>query len=135
MTQSLRFAVFAAALALPSAAVLAEGTPVTEGPANPEWVLAEVDGAAPGWSATLNLSEPDRVVGQAPCNRYFAPVSRDGTAFALGPIGATRMACDDLPAEQEFFRLLALMTSAEEQPDEVILTGGGHQMRFVAPKE
>lgn len=135
MTQPLRFAVFAAALALPSAAVLADGTPVTVGSANSEWVLAEVDGAAPDWSATLNLSEPDRVSGLAPCNRYFASVSRDGTAFALGPIGATRMACDALPAEQEFFRLLALMTTAEEQPDGLVLAGGGHQMRFVPPTE
>lgn len=59
----------------------------------PDWMLSLVDGQAVDYTATLSLAEPGRVTGQAPCNRYFADVTRDGASFKLGIIGATRMAC------------------------------------------
>lgn len=36
------------------------------------WVLDQIDGKAPGWSATISLADPGQISGQAPCNRYFA---------------------------------------------------------------
>ena len=96
-----------------------------------EWQLAEVDGSAPGWTATLNLSEPGKVSGQAPCNRYFGPVTWDADRFQVGNLAATRMACLHMQGEDVFFSLLQAMETSQLMPDALILSGAGHQMRFV----
>lgn len=98
-----------------------------------DWILAEIDGTPPAYSATLNLGEPGRIFGQAPCNRYFAEVTREAEAFRAGAIGATRMACPDLTGEADFFQILGAVTKAEQGPGVLILSGGGHQMRWVQP--
>jgi heat shock protein HslJ len=96
-----------------------------------DWVLDQIDGAAPGWPATISLAEPGRISGQAPCNRYFAGATiRDGS-IAIQPIAATRMACADLAGEARFFQLLQGMTVVEQSADSLVLIGGGHQMAFV----
>jgi len=64
----------------------------------PEWVLRgfDVDDSAPPEPAVTLVFEPERIRGQAGCNRYFASIGAAGakpTELALGPIGATRMAC------------------------------------------
>ena len=58
------------------------------------WTLALVDGGMVEYEATLDLSQAGRITGQAPCNSYFADITVEGEALTLGPIGATRMACD-----------------------------------------
>jgi len=98
-----------------------------------DWRLSEVDGAPPEWEATLNLGEPGRLSGQAPCNRYSGAVTRDGTGFVPGAIAATRMACLHIKGEAEFFAILGGITTAEQGPGMLVLTGGGHEMRFVQP--
>ena len=98
-----------------------------------DWRLTEVDGARPGWEATLNLGEAGRFSGQAPCNRYSGSVTRDGTRFLPGAIAATRMACLHMTGEAEFFAILGAITTAEQGPGTLILTGGGHELRFIQP--
>lgn len=98
-----------------------------------EWVLSSVDGVAPEYTATLDLSEPGRLAGQAPCNRYFAALTREGDSFQPGQIGATRMACLQIKGEAEYLALLSAVTTAVEQDGVLILTGAGHEMRFVPP--
>ena len=98
-----------------------------------DWTLSEVDGKAPAYGATLNLGEAGMLAGQAPCNRYFATVTRDGTGFVPGAIAASRMACAQLAEEAEFLALLSDITTAEQGPGLLVLSGGGHEMRFVQP--
>ena len=51
--------------------------------------------------------------------------------FELGLMRATRMACGDLPAEREFFAMLATMTLAEVSGDVLILSNpDGAEMVF-----
>ncbi len=104
---------------------------VETGQAGIDWVLATVDGAAVDYTATLSLAEPGRVTGQAPCNRYFADVTRDGAAFKLGMIGATRMACLQIKGEAAFFQTLQGIDTADEASGKLTLSGAGHQMVFV----
>ena len=122
-----------AALALSACVVSADDTALAPDSSKMDWNLTEVDGKRPDWSATLNLGEPGRIVGQAPCNRYFGPLSRDGDSFKVGALAATEMACAHLQGEGAFFAILGGITKAEEQPGLLILTGGGHEMRFVQP--
>jgi heat shock protein HslJ len=50
--------------------------------------------------------------GSAGCNRYFAPYQLDGARLAVGPIGATQMACQAAVNEQERLYLAALESAA-----------------------
>ncbi|MDZ4311152.1 MAG: META domain-containing protein [Cypionkella sp.] len=99
--------------------------------AGPDWMLSLVDGQAVDYTATLSLTEPGRVTGQAPCNRYFADLSRDGSSFKLGMIGATRMACLQIKGEADFFQTLQGIETADEASGKLTLSGAGHQMVFV----
>lgn len=112
-------------------AVLALAACVETGNAGTEWVLHSVDGQAVEYSATLSLAEPGRLTGQAPCNRYFADVTRDGANFKPGMIGATRMACLQIKGEAEFFQTLQGVTQIEETAGKLTLAGAGHHMVFV----
>ncbi|MES2432562.1 MAG: META domain-containing protein [Pseudomonadota bacterium] len=112
-------------------AVLMLAACVETGRAGTDWVLASVDGTAVEYTATLSLGQPGRLTGQAPCNRYFADVTRDGAAFKLGVIGATRMACLQIKGEAAFFQTLQGVETAEETSAQLVLTGAGHQMVFV----
>lgn len=100
-----------------------------------DWILTTVDGQPAGYSATLNLGDPVRVTGQAPCNRYFADLTRDGDSFKLGAIGATRMACQQIAGEAAYFQMLQGVETVAMGPGMLTLTGNGHQMEFVQPIE
>lgn len=96
-----------------------------------EYHLVELDGVAFTARATIAFPEQGRVVGQAPCNRYFATQSVPYPWFAIEGIGATRMACPDLAAETMFFDALEGMTLAEAVGNTLILSNSvGRQMVF-----
>ena len=85
-------------------------------------------------SATLDLSEQGRISGSAPCNTYFANQTAPYPWFAIGPIGATKRACQDLRLEGEFFEALSRMTIAEVSGNILILTNTeDEEMVFQAP--
>lgn len=77
-----------------------------------KWVLVSQDGEQ------IKLTMPDneifmefnptekRVNGRAGCNRFFGNYEQDGSKLKFSPMGATRMACPDLQAENSFFRML-----------------------------
>lgn len=114
------------------ATVLALSACVEEGKVTgPDWMLSILDGQAVDYTATLSLAEQGRVTGQAPCNRYFADVTRDGSNFKLGLIGATRMACLQIKGETEFFAALQGIEMADEANGKLTLSGAEHQMVFV----
>jgi heat shock protein HslJ len=79
-----------------------------------EWQLVGIDrrkaADVPG-NVTLQV-KGDQVVGQAPCNRYFAAI-HDRSAVGeieIGQVASMRMACPDdqaMPNEQEFLSLLS----------------------------
>jgi heat shock protein HslJ len=82
-----------------------------------EWVLREWDGGDPAPAVpevTLTFAD-GRISGSAGCNRYFASVEAGDTpgAIAVGPVGATRMACPD-PIEAVETRFLAALGRVEK---------------------
>ncbi len=119
----------AALLSLPTLAAAADQ--VGPLPMPQVWQVVLVDGKEPGWTATLNLSEPGQLFGQAPCNRYSAPLTQEGRSFRLGNLAATRMACPQLQAEDRFLGLLRLIEAADHRAGLLLLTGGGHEIRLV----
>lgn len=61
-----------------------------------EWTLANISGQpiAAGITATATFSEDGKVTGNAGCNRYNGPYTRDADTVTIGPLAATRKACD-----------------------------------------
>lgn len=72
---------------------------------NTKWILA--DNVSSTKIPTLNI-EGKRVSGNGGCNNFFADATVDAKngTFLIGNIGSTRMACNDLKTEQNFFNLL-----------------------------
>lgn len=99
------------------------------------WTLALVDGGMVEYEATLDLSQAGRITGQAPCNSYFADITVEGEALTLGPIGATRMACDQMAAEAEYFDTLSQMDTLIQHEATLVLRGGEREMAFVPQKD
>ena len=101
------------------------------GPPEAVWRLTEFDGTAFAAAATISFPEPGRIAGKAPCNRYSGSQSGSYPAFAAGPLVATKMACDDLAAETEFFGALEAMTAGMIEGEALILAdGSGRHMVF-----
>lgn len=95
------------------------------------WTLVELDGKAFPARATIKFPAKGKVTGQAPCNSYAATQSVPLPWFKLEQIISTKMACDDLSAEQVYFDALGEMTLAETMANTMILTSdSGREMVF-----
>ena len=97
------------------------------------WQLLAIDGAIIDATATLEMTSQGAITGQAPCNSFGAQNAAALPALSIGPIRATRMACDKLNEEQVFFDALGKMTTARlEGGTNLILSGEtGQTMEFV----
>jgi heat shock protein HslJ len=93
------------------------------------WTLIAFNGATPASEITLEL-DADGVSGRGPCNGYRATVTREAGALTVGPILSTRMACPELDLEARFFAALEGVTQALEDPEYLLMAGGGTWMVF-----
>ena len=76
--------------------------------ANTQWTLADnVKGKKP----TLMI-ESARITGNGGCNNYFADLMIDRTVgnFSTKNIGSTKMACDNMSEESNYFSMLGAAT-------------------------
>lgn len=119
-----------AALALPAGAEITGPVPQV---LHLEWTLAVVDGAPAGYDATLTVGEDGRISGRAPCNRYFGGVDGALPDFRPTGMGATRMACDKLEAEQAYLTVLQGVDRLTWTERELHLSGSGHFLVFRRP--
>lgn len=97
--------------------------------AGQNFAVIAIEGQPAPEGVTLEVVEPGRLAGQAPCNRWFANFNQDAATLRIGPAGATRMACledERMSAESDFFAALEAVDSVADGPDgEVLLTKGG----------
>ena len=84
--------------------------------------LTEMLGQPVNIQVTIAFPEEGKIVGQAPCNRYFTSQDAPLPWFNVGPIGATKMACPDLDLEQQYFETLMQVSLAEIQGDQLLLS-------------
>lgn len=96
------------------------------------WKLVSIDGVAFPANATLAMQD-DRAFGQAPCNSWTGEVIREPFPETnIRNVVATEMACDDLPAEQQFFAAMAAMTHSSVGFGHLELVDQkGREMKFV----
>lgn len=105
-----------AAVAIASCSSLSTSKVGTAQPniSNTKWVLADdVAGKKP----TLNI-ESAKVTGSGGCNNYFGGVTLDAKAgnFSVSNVGATKMACQNMEVESNFFSML-------NQADKYVVNG------------
>jgi heat shock protein HslJ len=130
------------AATLVTTALSVAGSGWTDEPPAVRWTLVELNGVPFAATASIDLSEPGRISGRAPCNRFFGTVLGTWPDVTFGPMATTKMACDALEDETRFLSALALVTKVEVVPAEVdtalILSGpdGTPVLSFIpAPAE
>jgi len=98
-----------------------------------EWVLRDLNRKPFPARATIAFPDQGSIKGQAPCNRYASEQKAPYPWFEIGPIVATKIACENLDAEKTFFEALRQMRMAEVSGGVLILSNeAGQQMVFVA---
>ena len=83
----------------------------------PKWILSGIAqdmAIVSTWvDADITAEFADgQVKGSGGCNNYFADYETDGESLTLGPIGSTRMACEDEISQREMEFFAALETVA-----------------------
>ncbi|MCK8463904.1 META domain-containing protein [Aliiroseovarius sp. S1339] len=99
------------------------------------WKLLEIDRKPFDADATISFPKPGLINGQAPCNTYSSEQKAPYPWFEIGPIAATRMACEDMDAESNYFTALTQMRQVETSGDMLIMSNeAGRQMVFLAQR-
>jgi len=95
------------------------------------WYLTAMgEGDAPH-GVRLEIFEDLSFSGQAPCNGYSGQASFMDETFSIGPIMATRMACEDLDAEVMYLTYLGAVQSASVQEGVLsLVTADGVTLTF-----
>ena len=91
-----------------------------------QWRVVSVDDTLqmPASAEATLVFEGEEFAGRGPCNRFFGSFNRDPNVPGLfGPVGSTRMMCDDLSMrlEDAFFKALGSVQDARFEDDTLIL--------------
>lgn len=102
----------------------------------PTWRLTSIEGQAvlPGTTITAEFSAEERVAGTSGCNRYMGSAKADSGRIAMGPFGATLMACspdDVMKQESRYLAALGASTSYTLRGDELRLGPSGSAATLV----
>jgi heat shock protein HslJ len=87
------------------------------------WTLTAIDGAEVAFATTLDLTEPGKLTGKAPCNNYSGKLSVAADSFLPGPILSTKMACDGMAEEAAYLQALQMVDTVALDGDRLTLTG------------
>lgn len=118
-----------AALGLMTGAAMAQQVPAAY---QGTWTLNDIDRAPFYGGATLQITGPGTFAGQAPCNQYSGTASGTLPAFAVTQVAATRMSCQMLEMEHEYFAVLKGVVSADLVGSDLYLsTVNGVKLHFV----
>lgn len=95
-----------AAAFLVLAACARDETIYSYGGAGGDWQLQRLNGNDFPAEATLRFDADGKVSGTAPCNRFSSRQTVPYPWIAFDPVAATKRACPELSAEQQFFEVL-----------------------------
>jgi heat shock protein HslJ len=82
---------------------------------DPAWRVTSIAGqpVLSGTTITAEFSADERVAGSAGCNRYFGSAKATAGTIAMGPFGATLMACSPDGVMTQEARYLAALQAAK----------------------
>jgi heat shock protein HslJ len=99
--------------------------------AGSEWRPTEIRGApvAPAVEVFVRFEAAGRLQGHGGCNRFFGDWQTNGEQLAIGPIGATLMACGaaTMALEQPFLEALRAATRWHRTGTELVLSDSAGQ--------
>ena len=80
----------------------------------PTWRVTSISGqpVLSGTTITAEFSTENRVAGTSGCNRYFGSAKAEAGRIAMGPFGATLMACSPENVMTQEFKYLAALEAA-----------------------
>jgi heat shock protein HslJ len=92
----------------------------------PTWRVTSIKGqpVLSGTTITAEFSSEDRVAGSSGCNRYMGSAKAGAGKIAMGPFGATLMACSPenvMAQEAQYLAVLGAATSYNVKGDELRL--------------
>jgi len=116
---------------------IVEGPPPSEpaeGISGTSWDLVEMGTTAEFARIvpTIEFGADGRVSGSAGCNTFNGTYTLDGQTIALGPLAATKMACEP-PAsavEAEYLAALSGVAAWSIEPDGSLVLGGAVPLRY-----
>lgn len=94
------------------------------------WRLEAMNGGPVTMNVTSDLVQRGRIAGQGPYNRYFGDRSGIAPAYAVSALGATEMACPELPLEADYFAVLHTATQQRAAEGRLVLTGQVGELVF-----
>jgi heat shock protein HslJ len=104
--------------------IVEEGSGKT-GLAGSSWRLTTLNGqdVLHDVKVTVAFGDDGRVTGSGGCNNYFSPYEIEENNIAIGPVGATMMACPDPISQQEtaFFVALDSVATYELEVEQLVL--------------
>jgi heat shock protein HslJ len=88
-----------------------KSTTENHSPGSTEWILETMNGTSvislDDNNVTLKFDETTgRISGKGSCNSFFGSYKLDGTALKFSEIGSTKMMCDDMQIETDYFAAL-----------------------------
>lgn len=94
-----------------------------------KWNLETLNGAKvtlpDGQFVTLEIvSESGSVAGKAPCNSYSSTYNENGEQLKFNVITSTKMACDEMNLESEYYNTLGKITAYKISGDKLKLYSG-----------
>lgn len=96
------------------------------------WTLNDIDRAPFYGGATLVMTGPGTFAGQAPCNQYSGTANGVLPAFEVTQVAATRMSCQMLEMEHQYFAVLNGVASADLVGTDLYLsTVNGVKLHYV----
>lgn len=95
------------------------------------WQLSALDDDPVTFTAELTFSQPGRVSGRAPCNRFSGNLRAAFPDFRVDRIVSTKRACPELRAERRFIAALSAADRATRDGDQLILSSeSGPRLTF-----
>lgn len=88
------------------------------------WVLKTIDDVKVSNTdaPTIEFASEENISGFGGCNRYSSNVEIDGQKITFGPILSTRMACQDMNTEVNFFKALSEVNAISVSRDTLSLS-------------
>lgn len=94
-----------------------------------KWQLEKLNGSALTLTDTKQVTleinaEAGNAAGQAPCNKYSCSYDQYNDEIKFNTITSTKMACDDLGKESEYYTMLGTITKYKVSGDKLFLYAG-----------
>ncbi len=97
------------------------------------FVMGDVASSLLGESVITAVFDGQQVAGSAGCNQYFGSYTLDGDTITFGPLGSTKMACDEglMQQESDFLLALAKVKTVSLSGEGLTLTHANGSLLFV----